>query len=562
MRTPLTLIALALLLAACGRSEPPATAEAPPSPAPAPAPVSEPVSESMSEPTLTNYATVPLRADLSGLGEDERRALVLMIRAAEIMDGLFWYGAYGDKDELLATIADPDLKTFARINYGPWDRLAGNRPFVSGVGDKPPGANFYPADMSREEFETWDEPDKTGQYSYVRRDAEGGLELVPYSVMHRSELEEAAGLLREAAALLGNEALSRYLELRAEALVSDEYQPSDMAWMDMKDNRIELVIGPIETYEDRLYGYRASFEAFVLIKDLSWSERLARFAAFLPELQRGLPVPEEYKAETPGADADLNAYDAIYYAGDANAGAKTIAINLPNDEHVQLEKGTRRLQLRNSMQAKFDKILVPIAQDLIAEDLQSHVTFNAFFSNVMFHEVAHGLGIKNTLDGRGTVREALREHASALEEAKADVLGLYMITELFDRDELHEGEILDHYVTFLAGLFRSVRFGAASAHGRANMIQFNYFSERGAFQRGADGRYRVDLDRMREAVRELAARILVLQGDGDHAGTGDLLSSHGVIRQALADDLARINAAGIPVDVVFDQGLEVAGLRN
>ena len=553
MRTPLTLIALAVLSAACGRSEPPATTEAPPAPAPAPAPASEAA--------LTRYATVPLRADLAGLNEDERRALVLMIRAAEIMDGLFWYGAYGDKDELLATIEDPALQAFARINYGPWDRLAGNRPFVPGFGDKPPGANFYPADMSREEFEAWDEPGKTGQYSYVRRDAEGGLELVPYSVMHRDELEEAAGLLREAATLVGNEALGRYLEMRAAALLSDDYQASDMAWMDMKDNRIELVIGPIETYEDRLFGYRASFEAFVLVKDLSWSERLARFAAFLPELQRGLPVPDEYKAERPGTDADLNAYDAIYYAGDANAGSKTIAINLPNDEQVQLEKGTRRLQLRNSMQAKFDKILVPIAQDLIAEDLQSHITFNAFFSNVMFHEVAHGLGIKNTLDGRGTVREALREHTSALEEAKADVLGLYMITELFDRDELHEGEILDHYVTFLAGLFRSVRFGAASAHGRANMIQFNHFSERGAFQRGEDGRYRVDFERMREAVRELAGQILVLQGDGDHAGAGDLLASHGVIHQALADDLERINAAGIPVDVVFEQGLDVAGLR-
>ena len=555
MRAILTLISLAFLLAACGRGEPPATAEAPP--APAPATDSAPAAE----PALTSYASVPLRADLANLGEDERRALVLMIEAADIMDRLFWHGAYGDQDALLAKIDDPALRDFAKVNYGPWDRLAGNRPFIAGYGDKPLGANFYPADMSREEFEAWDEPGKAGLYSYVRRDAEGRLTLVPYSVMHRDALEAAAGLLREAAGLVGNEALRHYLALRADALLSDDYQASDMAWMDMKDNRIELVIGPIETYEDRLFGYRAAFEAFVLIKDMAWSERLARFAAFLPDLQRGLPVPDEYKAETPGSDADLNAYDAIYYAGDANAGAKTIAINLPNDEQVQLEKGTRRLQLRNAMQAKFDKILVPIAQNLVADELQPHITFNAFFSNVMFHEVAHGLGIKNTLDGRGTVREALLEHTSALEEAKADVLGLYMITELFDRGELHEGELLDHYVTFMAGLFRSVRFGASSAHGRANMIQFNYFSERGAFARGADGRYRVDLERMREAVRELAGKILILQGDGDHAGAGALLASHGVIRAELAADLERINAAGIPVDVVFEQGLEVLGLQ-
>ena len=551
MKTSLPLFALTFLVTGCAPGEPPPAAKS----------VDEPAAAPVATPALTRYATVPLTADLAHLTDHERQALVLMIQAAEIMDRLFWYNAYGDKQTLLDQIDDPALWAFAGINYGPWDRLAGNRAFVAGYGDKPLGANFYPADMSREEFEAWDTPDKAGLYSYVRRDVAGQLTLVPYSVMHYQELGRVAALLREAAALVGNEALQHYLMLRADALVLDDYQRSDLAWMDMKDNRIDLVIGPIETYEDRLYGHRAAFEAFVLIKDMEWSERLARFADFLPELQRGLPVPDAYKAETPGTDADLNAYDAIYYAGDANAGAKTIAINLPNDEEVQLLKGTRRLQLKNAMQAKFDKILVPIAAQLIAEDLQQHITFNAFFANVMFHEVAHGLGIKNTLDGRGTVREALLEHTSALEEAKADVLGLYMITELFDRGELHEGELLDHYVTFLAGLFRSVRFGASSAHGRANMIQFNVFSERGAFARGGDGRYRVDLERMRETVRELAGEILVIQGDGDHAGAGTLLASHGVIRDALAADLARINAAGIPVDVVFEQGLEVLGLR-
>jgi hypothetical protein len=554
MRAALGLIALSLILAACGRQEPPAATVGSAAPQPAPE-AGEPA------PALTRYATVALSADLAHLTDDERKALVLMVRAADIMDRLFWTGAYGDKDGLLAKIEDPALRDFAKINYGPWDRLAGNRPFVAGYGDKPAGANFYPMDMSREEFEAWDEADKAGLYSYVRRDEAGRLSLVPYSVQHRHELGEAAALLREAAALVGNDALAHYLELRADAFLSDDYQASDMAWMDMKDNRIELVIGPIETYEDRLYGYRAAFEAFVLIKDLEWSERLARFAAFLPDLQRGLPVPDAYKAETPGTDADLNAYDAIYYAGDANAGAKTIAINLPNDEEVQLAKGTRRLQIKNSMRAKFDKILLPIAGKLISAEQQGNISFDAFFANVMFHEVAHGLGIKNTLDGRGTVREALLEHTSALEEAKADVLGLYMITELYDQGELDGGTLIDHYVTFLAGIFRSVRFGASSAHGRANMIQFNYFLEREAFTRGVDGRYRVELDAMREAVRDLAGRILVLQGDGDHARVGALLASHGVIRDALAGDLARISAAGIPVDIVFEQGLEVAGLQ-
>jgi hypothetical protein len=556
MKASLPLIAAAFSLAACS----PGTPADPPAAA-AQAPADAPQAAAAPASPASAYATVRLEADLSDLDANERQALVLMIQAADIMNQLFWYNAFGDGEALLARIEDPGLRESARINYGPWNRLEGNAPFIEGYGEKPLGANFYPTDMTREEFLAWDEPRKTDNYSYVRRDTDGKLGLVPYSEMHRAELQRAAALLREAATLVGNEALAKYLGLRAEALVTDEYQPSDMAWMDMKDNRLELVIGPIETYEDRLFGYRAAFEAFVLVKDMEWSERLARFAAFLPELQRGLPVPDAYKAEMPGTDADLNAYDAVYYAGDSNAGSKTIAINLPNDEEVQLAKGTRRLQLRNSMRAKFDRILVPIAAELIAEDLQRHITFNAFFSNVMFHEVAHGLGIKNTLDGKGTVRDALLEHTSALEEAKADVLGLYMITELFARDELHEGEVLDHYVTFLAGLFRSVRFGASSAHGRANMIQFNFFSERGAFARGEDGRYTVDLARMQEAVRELAGKLLVLQGDGDHAGAGELLASHGVIRPELAADLARINEAGVPVDVVFEQGLEVLGLR-
>jgi hypothetical protein len=540
-------VAFCIALSACERTEPETD--------------STTMETEAAEARLAQYATVRLTADMGALSPEEREIISLLIRAARIMDELFWYQAYGDRDALLASIDDPATRRFAEINYGPWDRLDGNRPFIDGVGEKPLGANFYPQDITREEFEAWEEPGKHGQYSYVRRDADGALMLVPYAVAHRAQLEAAAGLLREAAALSEDKAFARYLELRADALLTGEYQASDMAWMDMKDNRLELVFGPIETYEDRLFGSRAAFEAFVLVKDLSWSERLARFAQFLPELQRGLPVPDAYKTETPGSDADLNAYDAVYYAGDSNAGSKTIAINLPNDEQVQLEKGTRRLQLRNSMRAKFDEILVPIAGELVAEDLQDHITFNAFFSNVMFHEVAHGLGIKNTINDRGTVREALREHAGALEEAKADVLGLYMITQLFGKGEIQEGELLDHYVTFMAGLFRSVRFGASSAHGRANMIQFNFFEEQGAFARGEDGRYRVDFVRMTAAVEALAARILTLQGDGDHAGAGALLESHGVIRTSLADDLARLNDAGIPVDVVFEQGPEVLGLQ-
>ena len=508
------------------------------------------------------YAPFRLTADLSSLSPEERRMLGLFIDAAQIMDGLFWKQAYGDRDQLLNGIEDLQTRQFAIINYGPWDRLEDNRPFVPGVGAKPEGAAFYPPDMSREEFERAQLPGKDNLYTFITRDPNGALALLPYGFRFAAELRQAATLLTQAAALAPQPGLRNYLDLRANALTSDDYRASDMAWLDMKDNRIDLVIGPIETYEDRLFGYKAAYEAYVLVKDMAWSKRLARYAAMLPDLQRGLPVPAAYKTEAAGSDSDLNAYDVIYYAGDCNAGSKTIAINLPNDEQVQLAKGTRRLQLKNAMRAKFEKILVPIAAELIAEDQRGHITFDAFFADTMFHEVAHGLGIKNTINGKGTVREALKDSAGALEEGKADVLGLYMITKLHERGEL-EGSLEDYYVTFLAGMFRSVRFGAASAHGEANMVRFNYFAEHGAFARDAvSGRYRVDMPRMRQAVDGLSGLILRLQGDGDYAAVTQLNEKQGLIGPQLRADLERLAAREIPVDVVFEQGKSLLGLDS
>jgi hypothetical protein len=296
----------------------------------------------------------------------------------------------------------------------------------------------------------------------------------------------------------------------------------------------------------------------VLLKDKQWSERLARYATLLPDLQRGLPVPAAYKREKPGTDSDLNAYDALYYTGQANAGSKTIAINLPNDEQVQLKKGTRRLQLKNAMRAKFDRILVPIADELIVEDQRANIKFDSFFANVMFHEVAHGLGIKNTITGRGTVREALKEQAGALEEGKADILGLVMITRLQQDGELPEVDLNDNYVTFLAGIFRSIRFGAASAHGRANAAELSFLRDHGAFTRdSATGRYRVDFPRMRAAVDSLAATILRYQGDGDYEGVRRFMTERGAIPAEVQGDLDRLGTKGIPVDIVFEQGMDV-----
>lgn len=511
---------------------------------------------------LADYAPFALTAELADLDQNQRQMIVTLIDAAKIMDGLFWRQAFSDDyQSWLAALPSDAARRFAAINYGPWDRLDANAPWIEGVGAKPKGANLYPSDMSVEEFDASTLASKQGLYSLMRRDGDRELMTVAYHQAYRPELARAAELLRAAAELSSDDAFSQYLLLRADALVTGEYRASDLAWMDSKTSPIDVVIGPIETYEDQLFGYRAAFEAYVLLKDTEWSERLARFSAFLPELQRNLPVPEAYKREAPGTDSDLNAYDVLYYAGDSNAGSKTIAINLPNDETVQLEKGTRRLQLKNAMRAKFDKILMPIAGELIDPEQRAHVTFDAFFANTMFHEVAHGLGIKNTIDGEGTVREALLDVASSMEEGKADVLGLFMITQLHEAGELGDADLMDNYVTFMASVFRSIRFGATSAHGKANMVRFNVFLERGAMVRdAATGTYRINAEKMTEAMNALASQLLVLQGDGDYEGAKALTASQGVINEVLKSDLDRLASEGIPVDIVFEQGVDVLGL--
>ncbi len=508
------------------------------------------------------YKPVTLTADLSHLSDNQRKMIGKLIDASEIMDELFWLQAFGEKDQFLNSISDAKTRQFADINYGPWDRLAGDKPFLDSYSDKPLGAQFYPADMTKEEFEAAELENGNDLYTLVKRNEQGELYTLNYHQAYSQQLTQAADLLNQASNLADNKEFKNYLSMRAKALVTDDFQPSDFAWMDMKTNPVEVVIGPIENYEDMLFGYKAAYESYVLIKDLAWSEKLSRFAAFLPKLQQGLPVDEKYKQDKPGTDSDLNAYDVVYYAGHSNAGSKTIAINLPNDEAVQLKKGTRRLQLKNAMKAKFDHILLPIADQLISEDQRKFITFDAFFANTMFHEVAHGLGIKNTLDGKGTVRKSLQETASALEEGKADILGLYMISELYKSGDLTEGEIMDNYVTFLAGIFRSVRFGASSAHGKANMVRFNFFKELGAFARDeSTGLYSVDFDKMTIAMNELSKLILTLQGDGDYQGALKLLNTKGVITDQLALDLAKLEKASIPVDIVFEQGKEVLGLQ-
>ena len=518
------------------------------------------------EALVKEYAEVKLTADLSRFSEDEKQMMAYLCDAAEVMEDIFWKEAFtGCRDAFLASIKDKNLRKFAQINYGPWDRLNGNRAFMevpgmNGLDDKPLGANFYPLDMTREEFEALDDANKTSLYTMLRRDENGALKVIWYHDFFKEEIEKAASLLEKAASLSPDEGFRKYLTLRAEALRTDNYFESDLAWMDAKTSDIDFVVGPIENYEDELNGYKASHESFLLIKDPEWSAKLAKFSAMLPEMQRNLPVEEKYKKEMPGTDSDLNVYDVVLYRGDCNAGGKTIAINLPNDERVHIEKGTRKLQLKNAMKAKFDEILMPISKIVMDPAQQDMIDFNRFFENVTFHEVAHGMGVKNTINGKGTVRSALKEAYAAIEEAKADIMGLYLVDQLYARGEMEEQDVDKNYITFFAGIFRSVRFGAASAHGKANMLCFNFMQDMGAFTRSEEGIYTVDLPKMKEAATALMREIVRVQAEGDYEGLCRWIKEKSVVSETLQKDLDRIADAHIAKDICFVQGKDVLGL--
>ena len=509
------------------------------------------------EALANQYAKVTLTTDISHLTANEVEMLSLLFEAGRIMDDIFWTeNLGGDKKEFLDGIKDPNARKYAEINYGPWDQLDNLRVFIPGYPAMPEGAGFYPVDMTKEEFEAWDNPDKTSQYTMVYRDENGNLQTMWFHEAYADKIQMAAEILKKASTLAEDKEFAEYLKLRAEALLTDDYYKSDIAWMNVRNNKVDFVVGPIENYVDALYGYKSAHESYILIKDLDWTAKLERYAKLLPDLQTKLPVDAKYKKEKPGSDADLAAYDVVFYGGDCNMASKTIAINLPNDERVQLKKGTRKLQLKNAMKAKFDKIVVPISDVLVVPEARKDINFEAFFSNVMFHEVAHGLGIKNTLDGSGTVRHALKEQYSALEEAKADILGLFLVTKLYEMGEYNNSTLEENYTTFMAGIFRSVRFGAASAHGKANTLEFNYLSREGAFTRNADGLYAIDFPKMKLAVEKLGGAILVAQGNGDYEYVKNWLAEDGVIKPELQKDLDKIAGYGIPKDIWYEMGME------
>jgi hypothetical protein len=470
---------------------------------------------------LAQYAPIRLKVDPGRLSDSERRLIPLLIEAAQAMDEPFWMQNYGDREALLASTADPDIRRYIQLNYGPWDRHHGDEPFIAGVGTKPAGANFYPPDMTRGEFETRaaTQPNLKSPYTMVRRDSQGNLVAIPYYMFFRKHTELAANRLRQAADLAEESDLKAYLALRAEALLTDDYHPSDFAWVEMKTNSIDILIGPMEI-EDRLLGIKTAYAASILIKDWHWTERLTQYVGLLSRFQENLPVPDAYKQERPGLDSELAVYDVIYYAGNDKASIPT-GICWPDDEEVQLGKGTRSLLLNNVMQARFEKNLLPLADLLIAGDQRPQVTSEANFNLIMLHELAHGLGIKQTITNKGLAKEALKEQHHVIEEGKADLLSLVMISQLQQWGHMSEADLHDVYVTSLVRLL-------FNCDGRQSIMRLNFFKERGAYAREAHtGTYRVHMAAMQAAVNTLADRLLRFQGDGDYEGAKAFVERYG-----------------------------------
>ena len=500
---------------------------------------------------LNAYANVEVGSHLyTGISENGKQVLDYYKLAADEADNIFWDQSFGDKAAMSKLPTDAQ-RVYALVNYGPWDRLD-DQSFVEGYGERPAGANFYPADVTDEEFEALDDPDKMSPYTLIRRGEDGKLKVVWYHDAFASHIEKIANYLTAAADITIKPSVRNYLLKKVEGLKTDDYYGSDLAWLEMDDSKMDLVIGPNETEDDRRYGIKASYEAFVLLKDLDLTESLREYTAMIPELQKSLPCPEEYKAFVPGSGSNIFAYNALYYAGGANAGIKVIAINLPHDTKVQAEKGTRTALLNNVIRDKFVKIVLPTGRLLIEKEQLPQLKESAFFWNIAFREVAHGLGVKQTVNGKGTVQEALGNEALTLEELKGDVLGVYLPIQLASQGRLDQTVTREAAITsFITGVIRSSRFGNAEALGRANIICYNFLKEQGAFTHNAAGLYHIDYDKAEAAISALAGQVLTIQATGDRDAANALIAGYGQVSESLAQDFAAINRASIPTDVRF-----------
>lgn len=512
---------------------------------------------------VARFAPTTLTADISKLPAKDRQALEKIIAAAKLLDPLFlrqvWSGNAALEQKLLAdkTPAGRQRLHYFYLNDGPWSRLDNNEPFITGVPkEQPEGANYYPEDMTKEEFNAWvetlsdaDKQKATGFFYLIRRNLEGKLTPVPYSDAYKEYLEPAARLLREAAALTTNATLKNFLNKRADAFGSDDYYESDVAWMDL-DSPIDVTIGPYETYEDELFSYKAAFEAYITIRDDAETAKLAKFSGHLQELENNLPIEPRYRNPKLGAASPIRVVNEVFGSGEGNSGVQTAAFNLPNDERVVKEKGSKRVMLKNVQDAKFNKTLIPISRVVLDPSEQSALAFESFFTHILCHELMHGLGPHNiTVGGQETtVRKQLKELYSAIEEAKADMTGLWALQYMIDRGIIEKSMERTLYTTYLASMFRSVRFGITEAHGRGVALQFNYLTDEGAIKfNEAKGTFSIDHAKIKDGVRKLTHDLLTLEAEGSYDGAKALLDKYAVIRPPMQQALDRLK--GVPVDI-------------
>jgi len=537
--------------------------------------VAAPPDQRALEALQAQYAPVELKVDLTKMPPSEQQVLAKLIQAAKLMDGIYLRQVWAGNPSLLADLArDGSALGRARLRYfmfhkGPWDR-ADAKAFIPGVPDKQPeSANFYPAGASKAEIEAWiaklpkaQKAAAQGFYTTIRRGPDGKLALVPFSVEYQGELAEAARLLDEAAALTAQPTLKKFLAARAAAFRSNDYYASDVAWMEL-DASIEPTIGPYEVYEDEWFNYKAAFEAFITVRDDVESQKLARLGAELQGIEDNLPIEPARRNPKLGSLAPIRVVNTVFSSGDGNRGVQTAAFNLPNDERVVAEKGSKRVMLKNNQEAKFRVVLQPIAKVALAPADQRQVSFEAFFTHILMHELMHGLGPHNiTTGGRATtVRQSLKETYSAIEEAKADVSGLFALQFLVDKGVLDRSLEQSMYTTFLASTFRSIRFGINEAHGRGVAIQLNYFLDHGGVTVAADGTFTVDSARIKQNVRDLTGEIMTLQAKGDYAGVKQMIATLGVIRPPVQTVLDRLKDVPVDIEPRFATAVELLAGR-
>jgi hypothetical protein len=531
-------------------------AAAPPAAAPAPAAPSAAELDAL----VAKFAPVPLTVDLAALPEGDRRALAKLVQAGRLLDALFLRQVSAQNEPLLHTLsrdATPlgraRLRAFL-LNAGPWDRLEHNRPFIPGAGEKPAPGNFYPDDATKDEVDAWmmglpaaERAQADGFYTIIRRKADGSFFSVPYSLAYQNELVAVRRLIEEAAALASNASLKDFLGKRAQALRSNDYYESDVAWMKL-DGAIEPVLGPYETYEDEWFGDKAAFESFITVRDEAESKKLARFAAELQDIENHLPIDEKLRNPKLGALAPIAVVNELFCSGDANHGVQTAAYNLPNDERINKELGSKRVMLKNVQEAKFKTAMLPIARVALAPADQKRVSFDTFFTHILMHELMHGLGPHEiTVGGRATTaRQELQETASAIEEAKADVSGYFALQYLVDKGVIAKDVQPTLYLTYLTEMFRSIRFGTAEAHGKGIALQLNRYLDAGAVV-VKNGVFTVDEAKFKPAVIALTHDLLMLEATGDAAGARALLAKMAVVRPEVAAVLAKLNK--VPVDI-------------